>query len=436
MNFSKTKDLLSPIILINLLISFFPLAFVIGTSFINLTTFLIILLGLKLYGLSIFELKKNKVYFFIICSFFIYIILVSIINYLPVLDQNDLNKDRLIKSFLFLRYLVLFLIIRKMVSENHFFSQYLFVSSSIVTIIVGCDLILQFYTGSNILGFTSEFSRHHPGLFIDEPVAGHFLQRFSPIVLFYMSFFYFKKSFKRGDLIFLSISVFFILTIFISGNRMPLILFFLNLFLILYFFKNLRKVLIIFFGIVISSYYIYFNNISDDNPWRYHMGNLKAHSYELIFKKDSLSIKDNITKNRSWHLSTYRAAINTWNKNKIFGAGLKSFRTNCEWKKYIMCNMHPHNYYLEMLTDLGLMGFVFLIIIFFYPIFIFLKKMRTKNYFLNNDNFKFFPLFVIFFCEVFPIRTSGSFFTTSNSTILFLMLGILIGEIYKKKLKK
>ena len=145
MNFSKTKDLLSPIILINLLISFFPLAFVIGTSFINLTTFLIILLGLKLYGLSIFELKKNKVYFFIICSFFIYIILVSIINYLPVLDQNDLNKDRLIKSFLFLRYLVLFLIIRKMVSENHFFSQYLFVSSSIVTIIVGCDLILQFY---------------------------------------------------------------------------------------------------------------------------------------------------------------------------------------------------------------------------------------------------------------------------------------------------
>ena len=41
----------------------------------------------------------------------------------------------------------------------------------------------------------------------------------------------------------------------------------------------------IFFGIVTVSYHIYFNNISDDNPWRYHMGNLKAHSYELLFKK-------------------------------------------------------------------------------------------------------------------------------------------------------
>ena len=47
---------------------------------------------------------------------------------------------------------------------------------------------------------------------------------------------------------------------------MPLILFFLNLILIFYFVKNVRKILMIFFGIVTVSYHIYFNNISDDNP--------------------------------------------------------------------------------------------------------------------------------------------------------------------------
>ena len=29
--------------------------------------------------------------------------------------------------------------------------------------------------------------------------------------------------------------------------------------------------------------------------------------------------------------------------------------------------------------------------------------------------------------EIFPIKSSGSFFTTNNSTIIFLSLGILVG---------
>ena len=143
----KTKKILSPLLLINILISFFPIAFIIGTPFVNLTTVLIIILGFKLYGLSIFNFNNYKNYFYLIIVFFIYILLISVINYLPILDQNDLNKDRLIKSFLFLRYLILFLIIQKIVSENQFRSKYLYISTTIITLILGCDLILQFYTG-------------------------------------------------------------------------------------------------------------------------------------------------------------------------------------------------------------------------------------------------------------------------------------------------
>ena len=160
-------------------------------------------MGLKLYGLSILNFNKYKNYFYLIIVFFIYILLISIINYLPILDQNDLNKDRLIKFFIF-KIFNFISYNSKIVSENQFRSKYLYISTSIITLILGCDLILQFYTGSNLLGFTSEFDRHYPGLFKDEPVAGHYLQRFSPLVLFYLSFFYLKKSFKQSDLIFFS----------------------------------------------------------------------------------------------------------------------------------------------------------------------------------------------------------------------------------------
>ena len=127
----KTKKFLSPLLLINILISFFPIAFIIGTPFVNLTTVLIIILGFKLYGLSIFNFNNYKNYYYLIIVFFIYILLISIINYLPILDQSDLNKDRLIKSFLFLRYLILFFIIQKIVSENQFRSKYLYISTMI-----------------------------------------------------------------------------------------------------------------------------------------------------------------------------------------------------------------------------------------------------------------------------------------------------------------
>ena len=66
----KTQNVTSPLLLINILISFFPIAFIVGTPFVNLTTVLIIILGFKLYGLSIFNFNKYKNYFYLIIVFF------------------------------------------------------------------------------------------------------------------------------------------------------------------------------------------------------------------------------------------------------------------------------------------------------------------------------------------------------------------------------
>ena len=73
--------------------------------------------------------------------------------------------------------------------------------------------------------------------------------------------------------------------------------------------------------------------------------------------------------------------------NKYIGGGVRSFRHNC-WKRKIIksnergtCNMHPHNYYLEILTDIGLMGLIISSLIFLITIY----ETLIKNYFLKHQ---------------------------------------------------
>ena len=92
------------------------------------------------------------------------------------------------------------------------------------------------------------------------------------------------------------------------------------------------------------------------------------------------------------------------------------------------CNIHPHNYYLEILTDLGVIGLVLFLSIIIMSI---IKSFSA----LKNEKIKYIlsPFFYVFIAEVFPIRASGSFFTTNNATVIFLLLAIIISLSYKTK---
>ena len=54
------------------------------------------------------------------------------------------------------------------------------------------------------------------------------------------------------------------------------------------------------------------------------------------------------------YLKEFYSFYNTWLLNKYIGGGIKSFRYNCVT---FNCSSHPHNYYLEILSELGLIGF-------------------------------------------------------------------------------
>ena len=105
----------------------------------------------------------------------------------------------------------------------------------------------------------------------------------------------------------------------------------------------------------------------------------------------------------------------------------------CKINKFELCNTHPHNQTIEILTDTGLIGFFLIYSIIIVVLFQNYKVITKKEDLFSN--IKFMPFFIILFFEFFPMRSSGSFFTTNNSTIIFLMLG-LIFSIRNKDLSK
>ena len=159
--------------------------------------------------------------------------------------------------------------------------------------------------------------------------------------------------------------------------------------------------------------------------------NKKRHSNELVFLSKDFKYKGNIYKMNNTHQKEFKTGYEAWKVNKIFGGGLNSFLKTCQSNNIGNCSNHPHNYYLEILTELGLVGFiilVFLIYIIFYETLI--KKYFKKSFLKKNHVIT--PFIFLFLAEFFPFKSTGSFFTTSSATYIFLIIPI-IAALYKTK---
>ena len=144
-------------------------------------------------------------------------------------------------------------------------------------------------------------------------------------------------------------------------------------------------------------------------------------------------------KNSPQYLKEFATFYDTWLINKYIGGGVKNFRFYChirpnkDKKSKFICNMHPHNYYLEILTETGIIGFLIISLIFLQILYLsFYQKYVSKKSF-NSSN-TIVPFIFLFVAEIFPLKSTGSFFTTGNTTYLFLILSIIVGLSCKENL--
>ena len=124
----------------------------------------------------------------------------------------------------------------------------------------------------------------------------------------------------------------------------------------------------------------------------------------------------------------------------MLGGGVKSFKLVCEnidrtkvlhlvsKRGRVNCNNHPHNYYIQLAAELGAVGLLIFVIL----VIITMIKFFTTFY-ESNQNIYFKKLLLVFFIvflnEIFPFRTSGSFFTTTNAFSIFFILPFVSGLI-------
>ena len=352
-------------------------------------------------------------------------------NNLPLLNKNDLYLEHLLKSLFFIRFFVLFLIITKLIEKGEFNTNIFFTSCAFFSIIVAIDVTIQFIFKSNILGYPI-INNKPSSFFKSENIAGGYIQKF---ILFFIFLLSIKKREKINCLnLIIFFSIIFFISIILTGNKMPAILFFISIILFILLEKKIKQLLLT--SVILSLIIFSFTKIIINERLHIELRNFFSESIIIIAKAPKLFLYNKMDDEYSWktgYLIHFNSGIQQWKQNKIFGAGLKSFRINCTYKDNQTCNTHPHNYFIELLVETGLLGTILIYFVFI---------MGCKNFFNfyfheKNINSKLTSIvfFLLIFIEFLPIRSSGSFFSTHNATFIFLILPLFLNIRNIKKLK-
>ena len=417
------------IVLINYLIALLPLSLILGNFAVNLNIIIICLIGLWINGKNNFLIKDKLCHYFIY-SFFFYLIIITFINNIEYFETNYIYKTHFLKSIYFLRYLIFFLVINKLAEKNMLNLKYFFYSATFFVFLLGIDILIQVFIGKNLLGYKITANRPS-GFFGDEHIAGGYFQRFVFFLIFLLII-KLRDNFKRYTA-FILLSFMFLVPIILTGNRMPMLIYVASCLIFLILEKKFKEIILFFLlCILTTSLILKFQLVSHLNV---QLTNFYTDTRTMIVHGPKLFYLKNYDHKdinfRSGYLIHFNSGIQIWKKNKIFGNGLKSLPVNCKYRNNQTCNSHPHNYFIQILMDAGIVGLLLIYTVFFIG---FLKFL--KFYFFSNDQktkYFFFPFFIITFFEFFPLRSSGSFFSTSNSVVIFFMLAVLLNFQQIKK---
>jgi O-antigen ligase len=224
----------------------------------------------------------------------------------------------------------------------------------------------------------------------------------------------------------------FILVI-LSGERATIFLTFLGIFLGIFFLrislaKKFISILIIFLVFILTI-----------NLYPHSKERIIYSTYDQVFEKtDSLNnIKINLFS--EGHQNHFKTALLIFKQNYVTGVGVRNFRLECKKNIYndvgrYHCTTHPHNTYMQLLSETGLIGFLFFIS---FIIFLLVKTYKfLKITFSNKENTNY-PLafsLVIVFINFFPFITTGSFFNNWMSTLYSIPVAILLHELSLEKI--
>lgn len=296
-----------------------------------------------------------------------------------------------------------------------------FMSLAIVIIFIIFDTWWQFIFDKDIFGFEKWSNSRLTGPFKGNPEVGMWLSKL--VVLMPLFIFVYNKNRLQiaknsFPYFFFLISTIIFLTIFITGERMALLMTIASIFILitgLAFDKIISVYKIILFLILALIVILAFSYAFPDSTQR--------------------AFFSTIEKILNWKTSDYgivwKSAYDVWMQSPFFGAGLHKYREACEnlgiyGSSYLnaigpgVC-FHPHNISLQLLSETGIFGFII-----FNLMVLVLTINSLKKYFKKKLWLHFALIFNIIFSCFLPIASGTSFFANKYAALIWLLVGVML----------
>jgi len=413
------------------LFALLPISLILGNFAINLNILII-----DIFTLYFCYIKKNwdwtkEKFFKLLIVFYIFLIFNSLYSYYLYIHQTN---SGLIRSLTFIKFIIFAYSFKILVTDSITLKKIMIYWSCIIAVVI-FDIFFESIFGSNILGNESPDKLRIVSFFKDETVVGSLVLCFAYVITTY----YLNKNLNINyKFLFNFLLLLIPITILITGERSNFIKSLIIFSIILFFIDQNKLILkkrnfLILIGIsFLSLMYL--------NPNIYNKQTEFFKRFIEVSKDDDFIEGNNFySKFQSIkYFVHYDVSLKIFKEYPLFGVANKNFRHECHNKKYSddkirlsnqRCSTHPHQIHFELLSEHGIIGYIFFLIMMFTG----LKKIyhnyiATKNIFYLSS-----LLYLIIF--LIPVLPSGSFFSTYNGTLFWIIfsIGIIKKEIFLSK---
>lgn len=409
----------------------FPLSIIIGNFYSN---FIVAVGSLTFFIYSIIKKREefNNPFFKIFLIFWFLIVVRSLFTSEILFSFKS--------SFLFIRYALFCLLVKFLILNNKYFLKNFFKINVILLIFISIDALIQFYFGKNLFGtFASQIENNRiSGVFGKELILGSFITKIS-FILFAINVI------KKNHYYNFFLIIFFFIVVFITGERASFFLFTVGIFYSFLFFREKKIYLYSLIAALILLTTIIINKDS-----------IKKRMILQTFNQLYSEINTNFNAPKKLflfsegHQILILSALNMFYQNPFIGVGPNLYRFECEKEKYFIsgknypnfgsgrdlinhCNTHPHNYYVQILSETGIIGafFIFLALIKFthHSIKIFYDQVK-KNIYISQ--YKIFISSAVII-NLWPFITTGNFFGSSSANLFWLPFGFFLATFNSPK---
>ncbi|QVL46393.1 MAG: O-antigen ligase family protein [Methylophilaceae bacterium] len=298
------------------------------------------------------------------------------------------SADSFMHAILYLRWPLFAAALAYWLLNNQKFQQHFLIALMVICAFILLDTSLQYITGTDLFGHTKPSPTRLTGPY-SRPIPGIMMLRVLFIVLLITVVSPLFRAATRRIFVTLSVLCIGLLFMFITGERMALLLFFTGSIVVLVGLvldQKMHKTKVLSGFAFILAFFAFTISFNPEMAER--------SIYSTVSKLIQFMDSD--------YGLVFRAAIAAWQENPIFGSGFHTYRSACEqlgllplWG--IPCS-HPHNLYLQIGAETGVIGLLLFISIVVSIYFSALSQpIKTKQWFISCLSFtilsvSFWPL--------------------------------------------